>query len=316
MKTIPTHSGANDGSRPALNGINRILVPVDFSRPSYSVIDTALALLQGNSRAQLSILHVVEPLPGTELIDFPKPMEPGPMIDNARDILSKLRMTYGHRITFSTNVVEGDAVKEIVEMAERGHFDLIAMSSHGRSGLGRVLLGSVAEGVAQRSTCPVLVLKPAKYLEYAAVPGMEEAPFKNILVGCDHSAGAVMALNLATKIAEKGKARITLIHAIPSIEGRLILNAVRHDKKDSPAIAESDLRLESIRKSFFPLSENWDIASVIGSPWDVLVDRALATSCDLIVIGPAARPHGLSSLVGNMANKLIRLSPCSVLAVR
>jgi len=316
MKSNPACSGVNDGSRRASGLINRILVPVDFSRPSISAVDSAIALLRGNPQAQLFILHVVEPLPGTELIDLPAPIELEPLVEDAKDSLSKLQLNYENQIGLSTSVVTGDAAKKIVEIANDGHFDLIAMSSHGRSGLGRVLLGSVAEEVVQHASCPVLVLKPAKYLEYAPRAAVGEAPFKDILVGCDHSKGAVMALDLAKRIGEQSKAHITLVHALPPIRSGLILKTIHHDKDRSPVIAESDLRLESIRKSFLPNSADWDVASVMGSPWDVLVDRALATSCDLIVIGSASQPHGFSNLATSTANKLIRLSPCSVLVAR
>jgi nucleotide-binding universal stress UspA family protein len=53
----------------------------------------------------------------------------------------------------------GEAVEELLEFAKRENVDLIVMGSHGRSGLPRLLMGSVAEGVTRRAKCPVLIVK-------------------------------------------------------------------------------------------------------------------------------------------------------------
>src|SRR5207247_9050465 len=56
-------------------------------------------------------------------------------------------------------LLEGDAAKEIVELARDSQCDLIVMGTHGRTGLGRLLMGSVAEQVMRRAPCPVLTIK-------------------------------------------------------------------------------------------------------------------------------------------------------------
>ena len=57
-------------------------------------------------------------------------------------------------------VVHGEAASEIVRVARDQHVDLIVISSHGRTGLGRMLFGSTAEAVVRHASCPVLVVKP------------------------------------------------------------------------------------------------------------------------------------------------------------
>jgi len=58
--------------------------------------------------------------------------------------------------------VHGEAAAEIVRVAKEKGADLIVLSSHGRTGLGRILFGSTAEAVVRHASCPVLVVKPAK----------------------------------------------------------------------------------------------------------------------------------------------------------
>jgi nucleotide-binding universal stress UspA family protein len=59
--------------------------------------------------------------------------------------------------------VKGIPVTEIIDFAEREHIDLIVMASHGRTGLWRILMGSVAEGVMRKAACPVLIVKQPRH---------------------------------------------------------------------------------------------------------------------------------------------------------
>jgi nucleotide-binding universal stress UspA family protein len=62
-------------------------------------------------------------------------------------------------------IAHGDAATEIVRVAKERNVDLIVISSHGRTGLGRILFGSTAESVVRHATCPVLVVKPPQEKE-------------------------------------------------------------------------------------------------------------------------------------------------------
>jgi nucleotide-binding universal stress UspA family protein len=75
------------------------------------------------------------------------------------------RFNGGHKISVETRLEHGDAAEEILRVAEEVGCDLIVMGTHGRSGLGRLLMGSVAEAVLRRARCPVLTVKSP-----AAVP--------------------------------------------------------------------------------------------------------------------------------------------------
>jgi nucleotide-binding universal stress UspA family protein len=91
--------------------------------------------------------------------------------DDRRDIRNKLEQVRpaNLRVAYEHRYLEGGPIHEIVAFAERERVDLIVMGSHGRTGLARLLMGSVAEGVARRAPCPVLIVKqPATDLPAAA----------------------------------------------------------------------------------------------------------------------------------------------------
>jgi len=70
-------------------------------------------------------------------------------------------------LTVEEVIVHGEAAAEIVRVARERDVDLIVISSHGRTGLGRILFGSTAEAVVRHASCPVLVLKPSQKEEAA-----------------------------------------------------------------------------------------------------------------------------------------------------
>lgn len=134
----------------------KILVPVDLSPISQTVVDWAASLAKARG-ASLVVLHVQEPavdgLVGE--VYLPVPIEETPEL---RRCLLALRpgdpsVPVEHRTAI------GVAAEKICETARQEHADLIVMGSHGRSGLSRLLVGSVAESVMRHARCPVLVVK-------------------------------------------------------------------------------------------------------------------------------------------------------------
>jgi nucleotide-binding universal stress UspA family protein len=115
--------------------------------------------LARDSGAVLIIAHVEElPLPyvGGEMY-IAQPEYPNPEI---RHLLEKV-VPPDASIRFEHRLVQGTASEEIVRMADEVGVDLIVMGTHGRTGLSRVLMGSVAELVMRHASCPVLTIKHA-----------------------------------------------------------------------------------------------------------------------------------------------------------
>ena len=135
-----------------------IIVPFDFSAPSQSALEYAVDLADSDSKIHL--IHVVESSLMTSM-DMASPVPP--MMDQEQQtiLLEKMQtLCQDKRFQSVTpHCVIGDPGYEITQLAEELQAKLILMPSHGRRGLNRLLLGSVAERVLRMSHCPVLILR-------------------------------------------------------------------------------------------------------------------------------------------------------------
>lgn len=137
--------------------IRTILHPTDFSDSSESAFQMACGLARDYG-ARLIIVHIQSPPP----LAFG---EVGPMIPDPGDWKQQLqaRLTALHpadpAVAVQYYLCEGDPASEVVRLAQETHSDLIVVGTHGRSGLSRLLLGSVAEKVLRRAPCPVLTVR-------------------------------------------------------------------------------------------------------------------------------------------------------------
>ncbi|MDB5313678.1 MAG: putative universal stress protein [Gemmataceae bacterium] len=135
--------------------IRTILHPTDFFESSEAACRLACAFARDYG-ARLVILHVYPPpLTGAEAVDRGRP-------DGIEeDLLTKLRdlVPDDRTITVEYRVVEGHPSEVILRTAAEEGCDLIVMGTHGRSGLGRALMGSVAEEVSRKAFCPVATVR-------------------------------------------------------------------------------------------------------------------------------------------------------------
>jgi len=142
------------------DGYGRILVPVDFSSRTTAQLETAADLAR-RFDAALDVVHVIDPPTMPDLyVPFERlVVDIAGTTTRALGELETLSEPFKDDIEMTTEVLVGRAATEIAKRAEAGT-DLIVIPTHGHSGLDRVLLGSVAEGVLRRADCPVFVLKP------------------------------------------------------------------------------------------------------------------------------------------------------------
>ena len=133
-----------------------VLVPIDFDELSYSAIAPAKEFVE--TEADLTLIHVLAPL---------HPADPAAMwhtLDNeqrkhkVREFLVQKLNELGYQ-EIEIKLAIGDPSTEIIDYAKEISADLIVLPSHGRQGISRFLVGSVAERVVRLSPCPVLILK-------------------------------------------------------------------------------------------------------------------------------------------------------------
>jgi len=133
----------------------KILFPTDFSPASQEALRWATSLARDSGAAML-IVHVEEP-----------PMAYGggemyfPIEENREELRKSLVQVVptDHAVPFEHLLLVGDPADAIAQTAEKEGCDLIVMGTHGRTGLTRLLMGSVAEAVVRKAKCPVLTVK-------------------------------------------------------------------------------------------------------------------------------------------------------------
>jgi glycine betaine transporter len=144
--------------------VRKILVPIDFSEHSAKALAYAVDLAT-RFDAHILVLHVWEP-PRTMGLEFGiYPIEQGSVLQileeettrRAQQFVAEQAKPEGLRL--DTLAVQGVPYDVIVDIAESRHIDLIVMGTHGRSGLSRFFLGSVAEKVVRHAHCPVLTIR-------------------------------------------------------------------------------------------------------------------------------------------------------------
>lgn len=145
--------------------IRLILLPTDFSECGNYALSYAASLARKFDAAILC-LHVIEPMVPT--VGYSGMTEPLPLADISdqledsaeRELPKFADCEECAGLEIEELIVHGEAASEIVRVAKDRKVDLIVISSHGRTGLGRMLFGSTAEAVVRHAPCPVLVVKP------------------------------------------------------------------------------------------------------------------------------------------------------------
>lgn len=152
--------------------LKKILVPVDFSDCSKRALGYAIAFAR-QFDAELTLLHVVPinpPISEMGSVDLVT-------VEEARKDLEEVQAMVGPAVASHTVVRQGEAHFEITRAAKELGSDLVILSTHGRSGLARVLMGSTAEKVVRHAGCPVLVVREHEH-EFIADNG--RTPVKGV----------------------------------------------------------------------------------------------------------------------------------------
>jgi universal stress protein A len=135
--------------------IHTILHPTDFSETAACAFPLACSLARDHG-ARLIVLHVYPPPLGHEEVIARRDPE---VYEEQFWIALRNVKTDDTKIDIEHQLVEGDAATEILHVARETGCDLIVMGTQGRTGLQRVLMGSVAERIVRRASCPVLTVK-------------------------------------------------------------------------------------------------------------------------------------------------------------
>jgi nucleotide-binding universal stress UspA family protein len=212
-------------------------------------------------------------------------------------------------------VRDGSPAEQIVAAAEHDKDTVIAMATHGYSGLRRWTLGSVADKVLHAATTPIFLMR-------AIEPPASVRPWKRILVPLDGSALAEQALPLAIALASRTLAELMLLQvAVPLVD--YVPGLSPFNRPIPTSIAFPDLLREQAQQQLTTTINRFGTREVaitpvvlFGYPAEMIVDAAIERQADLIVMAT----HGYSGLrrwaLGSVADKVLHANTVPLLLVR
>lgn len=273
-----------------------ILCPVDLSPVSESILKWA-GLFAHTLGVPLEVLYADwwEPpryFTETQIQQLSQQEKEG---KNAlrKDVEAMAKTALTDLAPYTVNVVEGHPTERILERAKQLMTGLIVMGSHGRTGMARLRLGSVAEDVVRSSICPVLIVK--------STTGPGRAPaIQNILCPIDFTALSRQCLEGASELAGAFGATLWVIHAT-----------------DHEEIAQSEI--QRLICDWVPqeVRGRCEVSEVVreGNAGEQIVLAAREHQADLIVMGAQHRPFLEFTTLGTTTERVIRHSLNSVLVV-
>jgi nucleotide-binding universal stress UspA family protein len=150
--------------------VKSILLPTDFSECGNYALSYATSMARTYG-ASIIFVHVIEPIvPSVGYSGMTEPLPIADISDQLEDSAERELPKFAEckecaGLQVEEVIVHGEAASEIVRVAKERAVDLIVVSSHGRTGLGRILFGSTAEAIVRHAPCPVLVVKPPQEIE-------------------------------------------------------------------------------------------------------------------------------------------------------
>lgn len=297
--------------------LGHILVATDFGVAADAALTYGRALAH-RFGANLDVLHVVENhFLRAEVAD------PETMASVAMGQLNR-RLTDGDRRALrarSVVAVSDAPVEAIVGHARNAGIDLIIIGTHGREGMPRLLVGSVAESVVRTAPCPVLSVRHPEH-EFARPGSRMEVPMislKNILVATDFSEASDAALTYGRTLASTFGATLHVLHVVDSVyfsalgaEAYASMTPDLQERVDEAARTRLDLLLLNSDGSG-PATRSALLRS--GTPAPAITQYARDESIDLIVMGTRGRGGVAHLLLGSVAERVVRTAPCPVLSV-
>jgi nucleotide-binding universal stress UspA family protein len=294
--------------------IKKILCASDLSDFSNITIPIGVSLARAFN-ADLYICHIVD-LTATAIYHdgFYTPIE---MQDQAAAYAEETlaQIVGAADVNCQTLIQTGHPADSVTRLAEEKKIDLVIAATHGRSGLKRLVIGSVTERLMRTLACPLLIVRSPD--PRITAPGDLESKFKRILVGCDFSAASDQALQYGLNLAQELQSELHLVHVIaPAVYENLLKSSATSAPGRSPELREqlkARLAARLPEESYHWCDPKTQILA--GRPFEEITKYAVIHKMDLIVLG--ARGLGLVEKlsVGSTTDRVARQAPCPLLSV-
>lgn len=301
----------------------RVLVPLDGSELAEQVLPY-VRLIAKAFQSEVTLVRIVGPV-SPELADPAHGIYRSQMLEaqrgQAADYLDRVAASLQKKaLTVSTIVREGDPADTIITEAAKEKDTLIAVTTHGRGGIARLVLGSVTNKVLYNTTSPLLVVR-AK--EKPLPP--DAVRLKVAILPLDGSAVAEQALPHATALAQTMGLKVVLVRAILSAQqiftyaggpwdgvppGVLdeVIKSIEADANNYMRLADAKLRKQGV--------SSLEESVPYGNAADAIIDIARKTDDNLVVMTTHGRSGVGRFLLGSVADRVVRSCGDPVLLVR
>jgi nucleotide-binding universal stress UspA family protein len=287
------------GLGPAGLRFRSILVATDCSPASATAVRLA-ARLAKQFHARLHVLHAM--MPELYAVDTEGPAPDLALLDlvTARETLHKyaLRIPELRTVVHEEIVFVGSAADGIESTGKSHDIDLLVLGSHGRQGLAKLAMGSVAEWAIGRLHYPVLVTGPACDKSFR--------PFQSIVLGTDLGDPSLRAAQYAGSLAEEFQARLTMVNVLPATH-----TAKEHAGDELSATRKLQALLS--RECEDSCTLKFDVRTGAIAP--AILQSARENKANLIVLGAPRRARLADHLPRTKLSEVIREARCPVLLV-
>jgi len=283
--------------------LQNILFATDFSPASNSALPYAVGLARMFG-GRLFAIHVMEPA------NYALPPETWQSTDEILKLeAQELRDRLEREVPRSSTQLlqgEGGLWPSLAELVKENEIDLIVVGTRGRTGIGKMLLGSHAEELLRSAACPVLTVGP-----HVPSKNQPRGKFASILLATDFGPDSAAAAELAMSVAQETQAKLTVLHTVKKMAANDLAIPEQFAEADERKLREfipADGRLSSAPR--YIVEE--------GEPAEKILEVARRTEADLIVLGvhrAAKVPGAATHLPIATVHHVVAHAQCPVLTV-
>ena len=298
----------------------KILIPLEFGAPNEAVLTEAKLL--GAPDAEFGLVHV---LPSEFSLSLTELGKREAVLKEVESWLGELEGEFAEPARVRSALAEGKPDAQILREADEFGADCIVLGSHGRRGLPRFLLGSVAERVVKAARIPVCIVRGS------AEPVVSKGKLARIAFATDLGAPSEAANQVFADLVGATGARGLVVHAFrkdlswaaqplpaPYLEGAywgVTMPAAEIEEHLQTLRSQREGEVDALVKALAAPERDLEAVVLSGDPWDEIASYVSDNEIDLLILG-THHPRGMERLtIGSVAEKILRSVEVPVLVV-